>query len=630
MEDTSTSPLATSNVSLDGVIFEFSKNQLECLENEFKESSRLEAKVLKGLEINEVSLGLYGRTVLTLQSSKGPLLSAHSFTVGDNVQIQISTSTSTELTLLEGVVCSLTNQLIGTCLYTSIDWLHQDEEISKIEMIPKSMIQIHQKVTSCMKTLQSSWDTLPSHSIVQAAFSTHSNACTPTDASGEWPPLNDTNDVCGLNEVQWKAIKGMWNSKDVISLLHGPPGTGKTTTIAEYIYQYCIHHPDKKVLVTAPSNVAVDNVLQKLSSTIQQHVEATETRKLKKNKKKKSIQMVRLGHPARMNSNIVSYSLENAILGNEGTAIVQDVKKELQELLSSRRRNKGKDLSALRKEIKVREGKIVLETIASSQVLFATNMGAANKVLNDVKFDLIVMDESAQATEASSWIPLLLRGSKKVVLAGDHCQLPPTVISQQPQVQKTLSTSLFQRLIQSSHIINYLLTIQYRMHPTICQWSSQAMYENQLQSHSTMSNRTLRNYPSTTSHTRDSDELMDVPLLLIDTSNCELYEQVETTSNNKNDKKGSRCNPGEAKLVQQHVEYLMENCGVLSKDIAIISPYNSQVQLLKQYLLNFREIDVKSVDGFQGGERDVVILSLVRSSPKGGQAGIGFLSEQRR
>jgi len=406
-----------------------------------------------------------------------------------------------------------------------------------------------------------------------------------------------------------------------------PPGTGKTTTVVELIQQ-AVRTFGMKVLVTAPSNVAVDNVLARLVAD----------QKLAKAKKRKQqqaarIRVVRLGHPARLQTEILPYSLEALVQASEGTEIVADVRQELQSFLRilSNPKSRGNDkrtayreIKALRKEVRTREEKVVTELLQNTQVVMATCVGAANKLLKEMKFDLVVIDEAAQALEAACWIPAL-RGTK-LVLAGDHCQLPPTIKNNAAKVQQGLGRTMFERLMElygdNDHSrpgrISRMLQVQYRMHQRIADWASQALYGGELQTHESVKSRTLSQMTGKT----DDDGVSEMALLLIDTAGCSMHETVNAA--------GSRFNEGEAQIVAQHVRTLLE-LGVQQDQIAIITPYNGQVEILRSALLpDYPKLEIRSVDGFQGGEREAVVLSLVRSSERGGIDGIGFLRDNRR
>lgn len=389
--------------------------------------------------------------------------------------------------------------------------------------------------------------------------------------------------------------------------------------------------------VTAPSNVAVDNILERLAMP---QVNLNGNRK---DSATRSLRTIRLGHPARIKASILKYSLEAQVQNADGTEIVADIRKELQSFLRVLSKPKSKpndkriayrEIKTLRKEIRTREEKVVQELLSTAQIVLTTTVGAANRLLEKVEggFDLVVIDEAAQALEASCWIPIL-RG-RKVVLAGDHCQLPPTIKARHRRAQAGLSKTMFERLMelygddkrgsQNSPRISRMLQLQYRMHHDIADWASQAMYGGELKTHESVRNQTLSQLDTIKRASSEGqvDEMADTRLLLVDTAGCDYFETVNSA--------GSRFNQGEANIVTQHVHKLVE-MGLDQSQLAIITPYNGQVELLRSMLLpDFPRLEIRSVDGFQGGEREAVILSLVRSSDRGGKDGIGFLKDDRR
>ncbi|XP_014796193.1 PREDICTED: DNA-binding protein SMUBP-2 [Calidris pugnax] len=259
----------------------------------------------------------------------------------------------------------------------------------------------------------------------------------------------------------------------------------------------------------------------------------------------------------------------------------------------------------------------MVAALTHASVVLATNTGASSegplKLLPEEHFGLVVIDECAQALEASCWVPLLR--APKCVLAGDHKQLPPTIISHKAAA-KGLSLSLMERLIEGyGEQVVRMLRVQYRMHQAIMQWASEELYGGRLAAHPSVAQHLLRDLPGVT-----STEETTIPLLLIDTAGCGLLElDVEDEQ--------SKGNPGEVQLTHLHVQALVE-AGVKARDIAVIAPYNLQVDMLREDLCHrYPELEIKSVDGFQGREKEAVILSLVRSNRKGE---VGFLAEDRR
>lgn len=413
------------------------------------------------------------------------------------------------------------------------------------------------------------------------------------------------------------------------------------------------------------------------------------------------VPIIRLGHPARLLPSVVNHSLDVLTRTSDAAAIVQDVRKEMDTKQASIRKTRSgrerreiySDLRSLRKEYREREKDCVNNLVTSSKVVLATLHGAGGFHLKNQKFDVVIIDEASQALEAQCWVPLL--SAKKVVLAGDHLQLPPTIKSlnakpearfktikakdgkkeaksksdvskmsedsneletkelpdrtKSPTAAKTsdplslpiwaqeftsttdpsitLETTLFDRLL-SLHgpSIKKMLTTQYRMHEKIMTYPSTSLYDSKLIAAESAKTRLLKDLPYAVEDTDDTRE----PLVFWDTQGGEFPEKEEDDEAAKG-KKGrlfggeSKSNPSEALLVKLHVTKLIE-AGVRAEDIAVITPYNAQLALIRQLLKDtFEGLELGSVDGFQGREKEAVVLSLVRS---GGE--VGFLGEKRR
>jgi ATP-dependent RNA/DNA helicase IGHMBP2 len=374
-----------------------------------------------------------------------------------------------------------------------------------------------------------------------------------------------------------------------------------------------------KVLVVAASNVAVDTLLARL--VLDNGGSSSSTTKQPKQQSGQRLRVVRLGHPARLQPAILPYCLEALVQKADGTEIVQDVRDELQQYLQILARPRGRDkriaareVKTLRKEIRSREEKVVSELIHNAQVVLATCVGAANtKLLTpDVTFDLVVIDEAAQALEAACWIAIL-RG-RKLVLAGDHCQLPPTIMS--TSVQQQLGVTLFERTMglygekhggsDADNTVSRMLKVQYRMNENIANWASECMYGGALATFASIRHQTIAQLDGVVAtdnevieETGEADEQEEEEeeefpaMLLIDTAGCDMLEGENAS--------GSRYNEGEADLVVTHVQKLLAR-GVPPEEVAVISPYNGQVELLRLRLLpDHPKLQIRSVDGFQGG-----------------------------
>ncbi|EPE27709.1 P-loop containing nucleoside triphosphate hydrolase [Glarea lozoyensis ATCC 20868] len=451
-------------------------------------------------------------------------------------------------------------------------------------------------------------------------------------------PVQDVGDIewvdDSLNESQKDAIRFALGSREV-ALIHGPPGTGKTHTLIELILQMVKR--GLRVLVCGPSNISVDNIVERLAPH--------------------KLPIVRLGHPARLLPSVLHHSLDILTRDSSAAEIIQDVRKEMDTKQASVRKTKSArerkaiylDLRELRKEFRNRERKCISTLIKGSKVVLATLHGAGGYQLKDEVFDVVVVDEASQALEAQCWVPLWK--AKKVVLAGDHLQLPPTIKSLNSKSKSeiksetksevkseggggeiikgmTLETTLFDRLIELyGDTVKRMLTTQYRMHSLIMQFPSDTLYSSLLIAANSVKSRLLSTLPYDVLETEDTTE----PLIFFDTQGGDFPEKNEEEEEEKG-KKGrllgdSKSNEMEALLVRRHVGNLVE-AGVKEEDIAIITPYNAQLALISRTIKEtFPGIELGSVDGFQGREKEAIIVSLVRSNP---EKEVGFLGEKRR
>jgi DNA polymerase alpha-associated DNA helicase A len=330
-----------------------------------------------------------------------------------------------------------------------------------------------------------------------------------------------------------------------------------------------------RVLVCGPSNISVDNIVERLSPH--------------------KIPMLRLGHPARLLPSVLNHSLDVLTQTSDAAEIVRDVRKEMDAKQASIRKTKsGKerraiygDLKELRKEYRERENKCTSNLVGSSKVVLATLHGAGGFQLKKEDFDVVVIDEASQALEAQCWVPLL--SAKKVILAGDHLQLPPTIKSLNSKTKSkatvpegvikgmTLETTLFDRLLAlHGPSIKRMLTIQYRMHDKINRFSSAELYESKLISADAVKDRLLKDLPY---EVRETDDTIE-PLVFWDTQGGDFPEKSEEEEVAKKAGKGilgdSKSNEGEAMLVRMQVRSLVD-AGVKPEDIAVITPYNAQV-----------------------------------------------------
>ena len=411
----------------------------------------------------------------------------------------------------------------------------------------------------------------------------------------DWRPLDTS-----LNESQKDAVSHALAAHDV-AILHGPPGTGKTRTVVELIRQAVAR--GQKVLACAPSNAAVDTLFERLLAS-GEHA-------------------VRLGHPARVLPALREHTLDLMVENHSDVQVARKLVREayaLRDKAAKQRRTKMSreerremraEASDLIAEARRIEAVVVEHILDSATVLCATLTGVDSELLGRRRFDLTVIDEACQCTEPACWIPLLR--SDKVVLAGDHCQLPPTIVSAEAAAEG-FGVSLLERLADASgDQLLRRLDIQYRMHESIMEFSSREFYDATLLADDSVAQHRLCELAGVT-----ENEMTSTPLLLVDTAGASCDEEQEPDGE-------SRRNPQEATLVVDLVQKLLDS-GLSPKQIAVIAPYSAQVRLLRSRL-DVAGLEIDSVDGFQGREKEAVVISLVRSNPK---QEIGFLGDVRR
>ncbi|KAI8460315.1 P-loop containing nucleoside triphosphate hydrolase protein [Phakopsora pachyrhizi] len=481
-----------------------------------------------------------------------------------------------------------------------------------------------------------------------------------------------------LNDSQKRALQHALSSLPV-TLIFGPPGTGKTHTLASIIA--ALFHRGDRILVVAASNLAIDNIAERLLGL--------------------GLPLTRLGHPARILETLSRSTLEHQVNTSEDSEIIDDLKREINENLKKltsqgkeRLRGKArsevyKDVQELRKDFRHRDRGRTLNILKKARIVCATTHGAGSRQLENERFDVAIVDESTQAFEAACWIPIL-KCQKKLILAGDPLQLPPTVKSlnrsslnqtkvkkdpKQPGKKKdpskvdssdkpnklseesdvdettkkisnldlevktnspktgstsqkralkmmkpprTLEKTMFDRLLGNYPEMCCLLEVQYRMNESIMRFPCQELYDSKLRAADSVAKHLLKNLPHIKNH--DEDGISD-PVLFLDTAGSYMFDRKAENS------EGGLLNENEADLVVKRVVELV-NCGLKSEEIMVISPYAAQVSLLDSLLKpKFPTLSIGSIDSCQGRESEAVIISLCRSNSEGV---IGFLSENRR
>lgn len=397
-----------------------------------------------------------------------------------------------------------------------------------------------------------------------------------------------------LNPSQERAVNEVLWAKDV-AVVHGPPGTGKTTTLVEAIYETL--RRESQVMVCAQSNMAVDWISEKLVD--------------------RGVAVLRIGNPTRVNDKMLSFTYERRFEAHPDYPQLWSIRKAIRELRSQKKRPDSwhQKMDRLKSRATELELRIRQSLFGEARVIACTLTGAANRVLEGEKYSTLFIDEAAQALEAACWIAI--RKAGRVIFAGDHCQLPPTVKSI-AALKGGLGKTLMERIVEQKPEVVTLLKVQYRMNEQIMRFSSDYFYNGEVETAPGITHRSILDY--------------DLPMMWIDTEDVDGKEEFIGES-------CGRINRAEAELTLSTLQEYFDKIGknrILEEsiDVGIISPYRAQVQLLrkmirqKDFFRPYRRlISVNTVDGFQGQERDIILISLVRSND-GGE--IGFLRDLRR
>ncbi|KAF8153052.1 P-loop containing nucleoside triphosphate hydrolase protein [Crassisporium funariophilum] len=698
---------------------------------------------LGGLGIVGMNVGLGGKTLVELERPSAyhtnPAFPPHTFRPGDLARIEANLSSSsstkkpkssasaeTKRAQAEGVVYKVSDTRIVVAVEaseSSSDELDLPERCRVLKLANSVTYDRMDKVVNNLEKL-----VIPSGSAGGKAFGELTAfvqvllAMKPPSTGQPIQDISFFDDT--LNDSQKAAVKFCLESPEV-ACIHGPPGTGKTHTLIEIVRQLTTTSPanpgPKRILICGASNLSVDNILERLLA-------------LPVVDKANRLKVTRIGHPARVmaHENILDATLEVKAARADQAALAKDVKNELETtlgILSGKGKGvKGKgprgaerkklwdDVKALRKEYRQREGGVVKSVLKESQVVLATCHSSGGRQMYSQDFDVVIIDEATQALEAVRlfslsalslpltsfaqvcWIPIMK--AKKLILAGDPMQLPPTILSiddkkkekkvlqreakptlsstsrtqaskgkdaARPPAAKsppsanldetsesspdsddglaakvatisvisrpvpklvpprTLETTLFDRLEKMYGVgIKRMLEVQYRMHDHICTFPSKTLYGSKLVSHPSVASHLLSDLSNAQADSdEDRKDLLQTPVVFFDTAGCEYFERLDGDGD-----EGSRCNENEGTIVHNWVEKLVE-VGILPSQIAIITPYQAQVTLLTSLLRPKYgpTLEIGTVDGMQGREKEAVIISLVRSN---NTRDVGFLKEKRR
>ncbi len=549
----------------------------------------LRGKTVTGLIVDVVEGGMGGLTMITLsRPPRGEELAPfHAMNAGDNVLLTLSPGN--DFLTVEGTLFKVgeytatvamnraapDEDIRGNC---QIDLLGSDATYQRMR---KALVTVAESKRSRVSTLREIFlgEQQPERVKVPKII---------------W--FNRT-----LNEWQQAAVKSSLAAQDV-ALVHGPPGTGKTTVLVEIIRQHVAR--GERVLATAPSNIAVDNILEKLIGT--------------------GLRVTRLGHPARTLEALRHGNLAAQIEEDPAYAEVKELDafrermihrqsrhgRGISQLGHEERQLREREVARLWRQARDLESEIARHIVKGANVVLATHAGISKRYVKG-DFDLVVLDEASQASEPLSWVPLTL--ARKAIFAGDANQLPPTIYSKEAAAGG-LTVTLFDRLkdlLPAS--AQTLLRVQYRMHESIMRFPSQEFYEGKL-----IADESVAKHLASELAGVASSHLTSRPVTFVDTAGAG-YDEVW------NDMLESRENKGEAELAVKLL-YELLGSGLKPKDVAILTPYTAQAKLLKT-LVHETGLEIGSVDGFQGREKEAIILSLVRSSESGQ---IGFLSDMRR
>ncbi|MEL6252555.1 MAG: AAA domain-containing protein [Bacteroidota bacterium] len=560
----------------------------------------LKERIQKGitwypLHLKHIMLGLGERYSLEIDLAEDKAKPSGHFQSGSVVSV-FGTVADEEVGRLTGVISLLGKKRLKIALSSESipDWLHAAKLGMDLEFDDKT----YQQMRAALENLQKPGDNQRLRELRETLLGNRKPEFHKWEVTFKHPQLNAS---------QNRAVQKVLEAKDV-AIIHGPPGTGKTTTLI-YALEEILRH-EHQVLVCAPSNTAVDLLTLKCIEL--------------------GMDVVRLGNPARVDEALQKHTLDGAISEHPDYPALRKMRKEAEAVRKTAlkfKRNFGSEQRRRRQELlqearelkqhaKKLEGYILHHVINRTPVITATLSGAASNQLQKKRFHTVLIDEAGQALAPATWIPIQRAG--RVIMAGDHLQLPPTVKSFEAE-KKGLGISLFQQVIETKEV-DVMLDQQYRMNEQIMEFSARQFYKGKLKADPSVKHHALGPHFPVVS--------------FIDTAGCGFDEKVNSNSR-------STFNPEEAQLLLKHLALTFNQLHAEVPEtfekafsIGIISPYKAQVQTLKNQLQSspmlssFQQyINVNTVDGFQGQERDIIYISLVRSNAKGE---IGFLKDIRR
>eukprot|EP00043_Microstomoeca_roanoka_P020239 m.242460 g.242460 ORF g.242460 m.242460 type:complete len:1144 (+) comp17135_c12_seq4:1197-4628(+) len=539
--------------------------------------------------------GLHGRHVISLSSTRTTVTGDQGSLPATRISVGDVVSVGTAKDGTEGFISGVVSRLTATQVQVAFEDEHvRDDQPWDIQGL------ILRQLSDTVTFSKLNWTITQLERAAEAPSRLYrllmEQSVPPLELASEEPlyPFNKH-----LNESQLEAISFALRRNDV-AVIHGPPGTGKTTTVVELILQ--LIKSGKKVLVAAASNMAVDNLMERLLAY--------------------KANAVRIGHPARLLESVKDHSLDSIINTSEEMGIVRGIYEEMAEIRREKDTKKNwtarKDIKDLRKDAQDRESRLLLRVLGAADVVCGTtttiHATGVLKYLPKDHFDVAVVDEAGQALEVACWAAIMQ--APRCVLAGDHLQLPPTIISAAAALGG-LAKTLLERVVELyGDTVTRMLEIQYRMHGTIQGWSSAHLYNAKLSPADSVARHVLVDLEHVT-ETEDTT----TPLILVDTAGSNCFENTGTDDI-------SKCNEGEARIVVEHVKNLLCT-GLHPDEIGVITPYNLQVETIRNLLATAgkQSVEVSSVDGFQGREKEAIVISFVRSN---GDRSVGFLRDYRR